>query len=140
MKRIGSAKRLRSSQRRIEPQTAAWLMRWARRVRERERDAIERHVVGDGPKTSLAAHPLAKARDHSPAILPTGRAYAGVLDEEHAVAGARQYGHQALVLLPEEIPVDRRDADDVSVCGAPPCYRVPATARSIDAGTESEDR
>jgi hypothetical protein len=76
---------------------------------------VERHVVRDGTESSFAARPLAQARHPSPAILPTGRAHAGVLDEEHAAAGARQYGHHALVFLPEEIPVDRRDVDDVSI-------------------------
>src|SRR5262249_62363844 len=38
---------------------------------------------------------------------------AGFLDEEHTVPRRGEPRHDLLVALPDEVPVDRRDADDV---------------------------
>ena len=48
-------------------------------------------------------------------IAHLGCAHAGILDKQHAVAIGREPGHDLLVSLPDEVPVDGRDAENVGM-------------------------
>ena len=54
-------------------------------------------------------HPLPEPRQ----VADLRRAHARVLEKQDAMALGRQRRHDLLMALPDEIPVDRRDAEDV---------------------------
>lgn len=84
------------------------------RVRQRHDDRrVDEEVRQLLAKPVGAAPPVSQAIAHARDVTERRAAHPGVLDEEDAVAVARERGHHVLMTLPEEVPVDRRDADDV---------------------------
>ena len=64
-----------------------------------------------------AAAPVADAGAQARQVRHAHRPHAGVFHEQHAMPARRQTRHDLLVALPDEVPVNRRNADDVASVG-----------------------
>src|SRR5258707_15382673 len=97
-------------------------------VRKRQEERrVHEQVLALESETLRAAPPVADALADARHVADARRADAGVLDEQHAVALRGERAHQFMVNLPVEIPIHRRDADDVA---AGEHYRVVASGFS----------
>ena len=74
---------------------------------------IDEHVGPLFPESLRAAPPVADPLADARQVGDVRRPDAGVLDEQDAMPLRRQRRHDLLVPLPDEVPVDRRDAEDV---------------------------
>ncbi len=85
-----------------------------RRVRERQKQRrVDDEVLPLLAEAPGAAPPVANPLAEAGHVPELGRAHPGVLDEEDPVPSRRK-GHRDLVMpLPEQVPVDGREADDV---------------------------
>ena len=88
------------------------------RIRERHQERrIDEQIRPLLAKPLRAAPPVPDALPHPRQIARRRRADAGVLDEQDAVALGCERRHDLLVALPDEVPVDRRNADDIATAG-----------------------
>ena len=84
------------------------------RVRQRHDQRRVDEQVGRSWRNPLVPrHQLRQPLAHARQVAHARRPDAGVLDEQHAMPLGRQRRHDFLVALPDEVPVDRRDAEDV---------------------------
>ncbi len=93
------------------------------RVRQWQDERRIHEQIGPLLAESLrAAPPVAQAVAYPADVAHAQLAHAGVLDEQDPVPILGEARHDLLVTLPDEVPVDRRDADDVVAMGhrAPP--------------------
>ncbi len=84
------------------------------RVRQRHHDRrIDEQVRALFAESAGALPPVEDAPADARHVAQLRRPHAGVLEEQHPVPLRGEGGHDLLVPLPDEVPVDRRDAQDV---------------------------
>jgi hypothetical protein len=97
-------------------------------IRQRQHNRREHiQIRALGTEAVGAAPPVAQALPHARQIAEARRPHTGVLDEQHAVAHRREPRHDFLMALPDEIPIDRGNAQDVR----PPANHAQSTRRSL---------
>jgi len=102
-----------------------------RRVRERQDDGRVHEEVGPLlPEPHRAPPPVPDALADAREVTDPRRPDPGVLHEQHAVARFGEGRHDFLVPLPDEVPVDRGDAQDVLPHGGGRDYLRRSTLRN----------
>jgi hypothetical protein len=81
--------------------------RLIQRIRQRQDDRrVDEQVGPFFAETAGALPPVADALAQARQVAQLGRTHAGILEEQHAVPLRRERGHDLLVPLPDEVPVD----------------------------------